>query len=102
MNNQRTIPDNEIELIKSYLIQLQNKISIALNQMDPIGRFIDDPWERSLGGGGVTRIFKGGQVFAKAGVNFSHVLGDALPPSASMARPELAGRKFNALGVSLV
>jgi coproporphyrinogen III oxidase len=93
---------NQIEQIRSYLLQLQANICEALNQLDPRGNFIDDAWVRPLGGGGLTRIFSQGEVFEKAGVNFSEVSGDNLPPSASAHRPELAGRKFNALGISLV
>ena len=62
----------------------------------------EDQWERKSGGGGRTRVFSGGKVFEQGGVNFSHVFGDNLPPSATVNRPELAGRSFQALGNSVV
>lgn len=97
-----TLPENAIDQIKSYLLQLQNTICQTLEQLDGRGQFIEDAWERPQGGGGLTRVMNNGAVFASAGVNFSHVTGAALPPSASNSRPELAGRRFSALGVSLV
>ncbi|MBA2652860.1 MAG: oxygen-dependent coproporphyrinogen oxidase [Tatlockia sp.] len=96
------LPENTIEQIKAYLLQLQANLCETISQLDPKGRFIDDSWERTLGGGGLTRAFEKGQLFDKAGVNFSHVSGEELPPSASAHRPELAGRKYSALGISSV
>lgn len=98
----KTLPENAIDLIKTYLLALQNNICQTLEQLDGHGLFIEDAWVRPQGGGGLTRVMKNGQVFASAGVNFSHVSGGELPPSASLNRPELAGRRFSALGVSLV
>lgn len=90
-----------IERIKNYLTQLQENICSTLSAMD--GRsFIRDPWTREQGGGGVTRILANGAIFEKAGVGFSHVFGDRLPPSATANRPDLNGAKWQALGVSLV
>lgn len=97
-----TLPDNAIEQIKSYLLQLQANLCESISNLDPQGHFIKDSWIRTQGGGGLSCIFEKGQIFAKAGINFSHVCGEELPPSASAHRPELAGRKFSALGVSLV
>ena len=97
-----TLPENAIEQIKSYLLQLQNNICKTLEQLDGQGHFVEDAWTRDQGGGGLTRVMHHGAVFASAGVNFSHVSGGELPPSASINRPELAGRRFSALGVSLV
>ncbi len=97
-----TLPENAIEQIKSYLLQLQNNICQTLEQLDGQGHFVEDAWTRDQGGGGLTRVMHNGAVFASAGVNFSHVSGGELPPSASINRPELAGRRFSALGVSLV
>lgn len=97
-----SIPDNAITQIKSYLLQLQNTICSTLESLDNRAVFIEDKWERPLGGGGITRVLTQGAVFEKAGVNFSHVSGGELPASATALRPELAGRHFNALGVSLV
>ncbi len=102
MSNNYELPVNAIEQVKTYLLQLQNHICTSLESLDGQSRFIEDTWQRSTGGGGITRVLTQGKVFAKAGVNFSHVSGEQLPPSASAIRPELAGRKFSALGVSLV
>jgi coproporphyrinogen III oxidase len=92
----------QIDQVKSYLLQLQDSICDALATEDGAATFIADEWQRPEGGGGRSRVLTDGAVFEKAGVNFSHVRGDNLPPSASASRPELAGRSFQALGVSLV
>jgi coproporphyrinogen III oxidase len=84
------------------LLQLQDHICAALEQADGQGRFVEDAWQRPAGGGGRSRVLSKGAVFEQAGVNFSHVSGDALPASATAHRPELAGRRFEAMGVSLV
>ncbi len=92
-----------IETVKTYLLELQDSICQALADVDGEKGFIEDSWDHKGGGGGRTRVLRDGAVFEQAGVNFSHVHGDALPPSATAARPEeLAGRSFEALGVSLV
>ncbi|HID45603.1 MAG TPA: coproporphyrinogen III oxidase, partial [Chromatiaceae bacterium] len=91
-----------IESVKQYLQQLQDRICRQLAETDGGDGFLEDSWEREQGGGGRSRVLEGGRVFEKAGVNFSHVHGDQLPGSATAARPELAGRSFEALGVSLV
>lgn len=91
-----------IEQIKNYFLQLQKTICDALAAEDGHGEFIKDEWQREQGGGGISRVIKDGAVFEKGGVNFSHVFGDAMPASATTARPELAGRSFQAMGVSLV
>ena len=92
--------------VRSYLLGLQDRICAALEAEDGGGRFREDAWQREegerLGGGGRTRVLEKGAVFEQAGVNFSHVTGARLPPSATAARPELEGRRFEALGVSLV
>ncbi|CEG56604.1 oxygen-dependent coproporphyrinogen oxidase [Legionella fallonii] len=100
--NSKVLPTNAIEQIKSYLLQLQNTICSTLETLDNKATFIEDAWQRPSGGGGITRVLTQGGVFEKAGVNFSHVSGEQLPASASAHRPELAGRNFSALGVSLV
>ena len=92
----------EVEQVKTYLLQLQDTICDVLAAEDGEAVFMDDQWHRPEGGGGRTRVMTEGAVFEKAGVNFSHVQGSALPPSASASRPELAGRSYEALGVSLV
>ncbi len=92
----------DIDAVKTYLLELQDRICSALASTDGGKGFLEDDWERPAGGGGRSRVLEGGRLFEKAGVNFSHVFGDGLPPSATAARPELAGRGFQALGVSLV
>jgi len=92
----------QIERVKKYLLGLQDQICSALETEDGGGNFQEDSWDRDAGGGGRTRVLEQGKVFEQAGVNFSHVFGDRLPPSATTARPELEGRNFQALGLSLV
>ncbi len=87
--------------VKTYLTGLQDRIVNKLSGLDG-GTFIRDAWDRPQGGGGITRLIEGGKLFERGGVGFSHVFGDNLPPSASAVRPELAGRSFQAMGVSLV
>ena len=91
-----------LEQVKQYLLGLQNSICTSLEQVDGSAQFQEDAWQREQGGGGRTRVMEEGAVFEKGGVNFSHVYGDSLPVSATSARPELAGRSFQAMGVSLV
>ncbi|MBI5937636.1 MAG: oxygen-dependent coproporphyrinogen oxidase [Betaproteobacteria bacterium] len=87
--------------VKEFLLNLQDLIVQRLEQID--GKpFLRDEWQRPEGGGGITRLIEEGHVFERGGVNFSHVMGNNLPPSASAHRPELAGRSFEAMGVSLV
>ena len=97
----------DVSAVKSYLLDLQNRICAGLEQEDGAARFYEDAWQREAAegkdtGGGITRVLESGAVFEKGGVNFSHVLGDAMPASATAHRPELAGRAFEAMGVSLV
>jgi coproporphyrinogen III oxidase len=94
------VPD--IEKVKQYLLKLQDDICQTLELVDGKGSFVEDNWQRELGGGGRTRVLTGGNVIEQGGVNFSHVFGGKLPVSATAARPELAGRSFQAVGVSLV
>ncbi|MCG5496424.1 oxygen-dependent coproporphyrinogen oxidase [Ectothiorhodospira variabilis] len=88
--------------ILDYFRHLQAHICRHLAEVDPHAPWVDDRWERAEGGGGRSRVLKGGAVFEQAGVNFSHVRGARLPQTASARRPELAGRSFEATGVSLV
>ncbi|WP_370642785.1 oxygen-dependent coproporphyrinogen oxidase [Ectothiorhodospira sp. 9905] len=88
--------------ILDYFRHLQDNICRQLAKVDPKAPWVDDGWERAEGGGGRSRVLKGGTVFEQAGVNFSHVRGGRLPQTASTRRPELAGRSFEATGVSLV
>ena len=92
----------DIEAVRSFLLALQDSICTGLAEEDGSGSFRTDQWEREQGGSGITRVMSDGAVFEKGGVNFSHVFGDSMPASATAARPELAGRAYQAMGVSLV
>ena len=91
-----------IETVIEFLKQLQDQICHALEQADGSAKFVEDNWQRAEGGGGRTRVLTDGAVIEQGGVNFSLVSGDKLPPSATAHRPELAGRRWQACGVSLV
>ena len=88
--------------VKKFLLDLQARICERLAAEEDEAGFVTDRWDRGGGGGGISRVLSEGAVFEKAGVNFSHVFGDSLPPSATATRPELAGRGYQAMGVSLV
>lgn len=88
--------------VKQFLLDLQDLICQQLAQADGSASFAEDSWNREGGGGGRSRVLRNGAVFEQAGVNFSHVHGDQMPASATAHRPELAGRSFEAMGVSLV
>ncbi|WP_323876190.1 oxygen-dependent coproporphyrinogen oxidase [Aeromonas veronii] len=92
----------DVAQVKAFLLQLQDEICRGLEQADGSEHFVEDAWSREGGGGGRTRVLRHGTVIEQGGVNFSHVYGDAMPASATAHRPELAGRKFEAMGVSLV
>lgn len=94
--------DDEFDRVGEYLKGLQDRICSAIEIADGAARFKQDEWTREEGGGGRTRVLRGGDVFEQAGIGFSDVSGTALPPSASAARPELAGASWRAMGVSLV
>jgi coproporphyrinogen III oxidase len=92
-----------IEEVKKYLLKLQSNICSQLEQVDGKAKFVEDKWEKEEGNGnGITRVLQNGQAIEQGGVNFSIVRGDSLPSSATALRPDLAGRSFQALGVSLV
>ncbi len=91
-----------IDSIKQYLLDLQIRICSEFVGIDSDLVLKEDEWQRKTGGGGRTRVLRNGKIFEQGGVNFSHVYGDNLPPSATAHRPELAGRSFQALGNSLV
>ena len=97
-----TQPD--ITAVRDYLLGLQDRICQQLETVDGKEKFVEDAWERTdgLAGGGRTRVLNNGAVFEQGGVNFSHVRGTSMPASATANRPELAGRSFEAIGVSLV
>ncbi|PPC89307.1 MAG: oxygen-dependent coproporphyrinogen oxidase [Methylobacter sp.] len=88
--------------VKHFLMDLQDRICQALEAEETGAKFMEDLWQRDEGGGGRTRVLSDGEIFEQGGVNFSHVAGFSLPPSATAKRPELADREFEAMGVSLV
>lgn len=90
------------DTVRTYLTGLQDRICASIEHVDGSAGFVEDAWTRPEGGGGRTRILREGVVFEQAGVGFSDVSGTQLPPSASVARPELAGASWRAVGVSLV
>ena len=91
----------QAQAVHDYFTQLQARIVAALEALEGAG-FRTDRWQRPEGGGGVTRVIEDGRVFERGGVNFSRVQGSRLPPSATAARPQLAGQAYDAMGVSLV
>jgi coproporphyrinogen III oxidase len=102
----------DVPAVQAYLLGLQDRICAALEALEVKaagqageadgGAFREDLWERPGGGGGRSRVLAGGSLLEQGGVGFSHVYGDGLPAAATAQRPELAGRGFEALGVSLV
>lgn len=98
---------SQSELVESWLLSLQDKITVALQSQELDVQFLHDDWvkpvnPRGMTGGGRTRVIANGSVIERGGVNFSKVAGSHLPPTASAKRPELAGRSWQAMGVSLV
>ncbi len=91
----------DADAVKAYLLDLQQRIVGGLEAFDGMA-FRSDAWQRPAGGGGISRLVEDGNFFERGGCNFSHVMGDNLPPSATAGRPELAGASFEAMGVSLV
>lgn len=98
----QTQPHEHLTAVQQFLQQLQDSICNSLETADGKAHFVEDAWQRAEGGGGKSRVLTGGAVFEQAGVNYSHVFGANMPASATAHRPELAGRSFNACGVSLV
>ncbi len=90
------------QAVETYLLGLQDRICMALAQGEPDARFVQDAWRRDVGGGGRTKVLSDGTVLEQAGVGFSNVSGDQLPPAATLQRPELIGRNFQAMGVSVI
>ena len=90
------------QAVKEFLLSLQESICSGLAKIDGKADFKTDAWDRDSGGSGITRVIGDGNVFEKGGVNFSHVFGESMPASATATRPELAGRAYQAMGVSLV
>ncbi|CAK9885579.1 MAG: Oxygen-dependent coproporphyrinogen-III oxidase [Candidatus Erwinia impunctatus] len=93
---------SDIANVEQFLLGLQDSICEALAGIDGHATFTEDCWQRPAGGGGRSKVLRNGRLFEQAGVNFSHVHGNELPASATAHRPELAGRHFQAMGVSLV
>lgn len=91
----------DVQAVKDYLLGLQDAICSELSELDG-SAFVTDSWDRPEGGGGRSRVLAEGALIEKGGVNFSHVRGASMPGSATAHRPELAGRSFQAMGVSLV
>jgi coproporphyrinogen III oxidase len=91
-----------VQSVGTYFLELQDRVCGALEEEDGGGRFHRDAWSRPEGGGGITRVLLDGQVFEQAGVAYSHVHGEALAASSTTTRPELTGRAFEAMGVSVV
>lgn len=100
LSNSESIVMNT-NIVLEYLQNLQTKIVEALELVDG-KNFLNDSWQRPEGGGGTSCVLEAGNVFERAGVGFSHVLGNKLPPAATIAHPEAAGRSWEAMGVSLV
>lgn len=100
--NTQTVSVPSADQVKTFLLALQQNICERLTALDGKASFKADSWERAEGGGGTSMVLSQGAVFEQAGVNFSHVMGAVMPASATAHRPELAGRSFEAMGVSLV
>ena len=92
---------SNVEKVKAFLLDLQDRICVALEKENGAANFQEDIWTRDQIGGGRTRVLQG-DVFEQAGVNFSHVIGASLPSAATQTRPDLIGAAFEAMGVSLV
>lgn len=97
-----TDPSIDSDAVRQFLTGFHDSLCRQLEVLDGKAVFVDDAWKRPEGGGGLTRTLTEGGLFEKAGVGFSEVSGKTLPPSASAQRPELAGREWRAMGVSLV
>ncbi|MCW8887180.1 MAG: oxygen-dependent coproporphyrinogen oxidase [Motiliproteus sp.] len=95
-----TVPS--MSTVKPFMESLQEQICDGLQQLEPSARFVEECWTKESGGGGRSRVISSGSVIEKGGVNFSHVMGENMPASATAHRPELAGRSYQAVGVSLV
>ena len=98
------MPEPDVAAVLTYLHDLQERICAEIEAQEGVdgAAFREDSWDRPGGGGGRSRVLEQGLVIEKGGVNFSHVMGDRLPPSASVRRPELEGRSFEAMGVSVI
>lgn len=95
-------PPDSKERVGEFLRTLQDQICQKLQEIDGVGQFREDSWDRPEGGGGRSRVLREGALFEQGGVNFSEVWGDHLPPSILQQRPEAAGHRFYATGTSMV
>ncbi|MBN3946654.1 MAG: oxygen-dependent coproporphyrinogen oxidase [Nostoc sp. NMS7] len=99
----KSLPASDAQTrVRQFMQQLQDEISQRLENLDGVSKFIEDSWERPEGGGGRSRILRDGAIFEQAGVGFSEVWGEHLPPSILTQRPEAAGHGFYAIGTSMV
>jgi coproporphyrinogen III oxidase len=96
------LPVDAVSQIKSFLLNFQKELCLSLEKIDGKAHFLKDSWARNEGGGGLSCVLDNGHIFERAGINFSHITGNSLPKAATQTRPELAGKKFEALGVSIV
>ncbi|MDQ5883922.1 MAG: coproporphyrinogen oxidase [Pseudomonadota bacterium] len=96
------LPAEAVSLIRAFLLEYQRTLCANMEKLDGKATFLQDHWQRSDGGGGISCVMDNGQIFERAGINFSHITGASLPPSATQSRPELAGKPYEALGVSIV
>jgi coproporphyrinogen III oxidase len=97
----KRVTRDDVTAVRSFLLRLQSDVVVALETVDG-GTFLRDEWQRPEGGGGISRLIENGKVIERGGVNFSHVMGATMPKSATAARPELEGARWEAMGVSLV
>ena len=99
---ERKLKSEDSQRVKGFLLQLQENVCNGIEGLESVAEFKSDKWDREEGGSGISRVIRDGDIFEKGGVNFSHVFGKSMPASATAQRPELAGRAYQAMGVSLV
>ncbi|NNF15597.1 MAG: oxygen-dependent coproporphyrinogen oxidase [Gammaproteobacteria bacterium] len=92
----------DIQEVEDRFLRIQRELCKDLEAFEADTTFVEDGWKRTEGGGGRSRVLSGGQVFEKAGVNFSNILGNSMPATATARNPQLAGRRYRAMGVSVV
>ena len=97
-----SLPDHAAAEVKAFLMNFQSELCKDMEAVDKKATFFHDHWQRPEGGGGISCVMENGNLFEKAGVNFSHISGTSLPHAASKSRPELIGKAFEAMGVSIV
>lgn len=102
LQREGTLNKIDTNSFKNFLLKLQEEICGSIENLDSTAVFRNDHWDREEGGSGISRVISGGDVFEKGGVNFSHVFGKSMPSSATAQRSDLAGKAFEAMGLSLV